>query len=113
MESGAGDTVLFERGGVWRGGLATRDGVTYSAYGSGEKPCIYGSPFDGAVIGAWDMVSENVWRYSEPIASDIGGIFFDGGARRAEKVTLNYAAASRLIMSVEDGFMGSGVLRRI
>lgn len=88
---GRGDTVLFERGGVWRGGLAARDGVTYSAYGSGEKPCIYGSPFDGAVIGAWDMVSENVWRYSEPIASDVGGIFFDGGARRAEKVTLNYA----------------------
>ena len=91
MESGAGILCCLSAAVSWRGGLAARDGVTYSAYGSGEKPCIYGSPFDGAVIGAWDMVSENVWRYSEPIASDVGGVFFDGGARRAEKVTLNYA----------------------
>ena len=85
-----GATVLFERGGVWRGGFTAQAGVTYSAYGGGEKPCIYGSPFDGAAAAGWDEVSEGVWRYRERITKDVGGIFFDGGRERAEKVTVNY-----------------------
>lgn len=34
----AGDGVFFQRGGLWRGGLRCAFGVTYSAYGTGEKP---------------------------------------------------------------------------
>ena len=43
-----GDIVCFERGGVWRGQLRAREGVTYTAYGSGDKPKIYGSPENAA-----------------------------------------------------------------
>ena len=35
-----GDSVLFERGGVYRGHICARSGVTYSAYGEGAKPII-------------------------------------------------------------------------
>lgn len=44
----SGDAVFFERGGLWRGYLDCAEGVTYSAYGQGEKPRIYGSPENGA-----------------------------------------------------------------
>ena len=37
-----GDAVLFERGGLFRGQIKTKPGVTYSAYGIGNKPKIYG-----------------------------------------------------------------------
>ncbi|MCE5236881.1 hypothetical protein LLH23_00130 [bacterium] len=43
-----GDTVLFRRGGLWRGSLRPRSGaegapVTYGAYGQGPKPLFLGS----------------------------------------------------------------------
>ena len=60
-----GDTVLFRRGGVWRGQLLPRSGdenapITYGAYGQGEKPVLLGSaprskPTD------WRCEQGNVW----------------------------------------------------
>jgi len=43
-----GDSVLFKRGGLWRGQLFPQSGsngtrVTYGAYGAGEKPIVQGS----------------------------------------------------------------------
>lgn len=52
----SGDTVLFERGGLWRGRLQTVEGVTYSAYGDGDKPRIYGSPEDGTGAENWPLL---------------------------------------------------------
>ena len=43
-----GTKVLFQCGGVWRGTVRARPGVTYAAYGSGDKPRLFGSPEDGA-----------------------------------------------------------------
>ncbi|MBQ4612654.1 MAG: right-handed parallel beta-helix repeat-containing protein [Clostridia bacterium] len=58
--------VLFERGGVWRGGIRARSCTTYSAYGEGEKPRIYGSPKNFADESLWtpDETRENVWKLS-------------------------------------------------
>jgi hypothetical protein len=60
-----GDTVLFKRGGVWRGRLLSQSGTvgrptTYGAYGAGAKPLLMGSlpvnkPSDWAATGS------NVW----------------------------------------------------
>ena len=60
-----GDTVLFQRGGLWRGQLIPHSGgpgkpITYSAYGSGEKPILQGSvsrdrPED------WIEVKPGIW----------------------------------------------------
>ena len=40
-----GAAVLFRRGDVFRGTVRTKPGVTYAAYGSGEKPAFYGGDF--------------------------------------------------------------------
>jgi len=60
-----GDTVLFKRGDTWRGQLRPQSGqdgapITYSAYGSGDKPRLLGSvsrnnPQD------WQHEGNNIW----------------------------------------------------
>lgn len=86
-----GSVVYFERGGIWRGGFAAREGVTYTAYGSGEKPRFYGSPFDAAKHGKWELTdTPDVYVYSERIGMDVGGIFFNGGDAHAVKRIPSY-----------------------
>lgn len=86
-----GSEVLFERGGVWRGSFRAAAGVTYSAYGDGDKPRIYGSPFDGAIDGEWIEVMPTVYRYSEKLCDDCGCIVMNGGEFHTVKVVLNYS----------------------
>ena len=84
-----GSSVLFRRGDIWRGSIEARAGVTYGAYGTGEKPRLYGSPFDGAKTGSWTEVCPRVWRFSEKMEDDCGGIVFDGGPLHGRKVTVS------------------------
>ena len=76
-----GDAVLFERGSVFRVTepiLATQ-GVTYGAYGEGEKPCIYGSPKNYADPTIWKPSRmKNVWKIDFGYA-DAGNIVFNHG----------------------------------
>lgn len=72
-------TVLFERGGVYRGGFTLMSGVTYAAYGEGAKPCIYGSLQNYAEESLWKEYSENIWRVRVDGATDIGNVIFDHG----------------------------------
>jgi len=67
-----GDAVFFRRGDIFRGRLSALEGVTYSAYGEGEKPRIYGSPFDGSKHGTWEEVAPNIYKYSERFDRDVG-----------------------------------------
>lgn len=61
----SGDGVYFERGGIWREQLKTKNGVTYSAYGNGAKPALYGS-VDGTGADKWTLTeNENIWVYNE------------------------------------------------
>lgn len=73
-----GDAVLFERGGVFRGGISCVSGVFYGAYGSGDKPCIYVSRMNYAKAD-WEKVSENLWRTEIEENSDIGIMVFNHG----------------------------------
>lgn len=76
----AGDVVLFERGGVYRGTMILASGVTYGAYGTGSKPCIYGSMRNYAEEGLWESTEdENVWRINVGTLADIGNIVFNHG----------------------------------
>ena len=72
-----GDYVLFERGGLFRGAFSAKTGVTYSAYGVGEKPIICGSPENGADPKKWLNIGGNVWVYQTPFEQDVGSIVFD------------------------------------
>ena len=76
------DGVMFRRGDLWRGCVMTRKGVTYSAYGKGEKPRIYGSPCDAAVEGEWIATDvPNVYMYSMEVSADVGTLVFNGGEK--------------------------------
>ena len=81
------DGVMFRRGDIWRGRILTKAGVTYSAYGRGEKPRIYGSPYDAAKKGKWlETTTANVYMYSEELPDDVGTLVFNGGNEVAIKV---------------------------
>ena len=84
----SGDVVYFERGGVFRGQvLAKVGGVTYAAYGTGDKPQIYASPNNAAQVGSWTRTNENrnVYKYNQKITDDVGNIIFNGGAKHGIK----------------------------
>ena len=76
-----GTVVRFRRGDLWRGQIRAKTGVTYTAYGTGEKPKLYGSPEDGANPDKWFATdTENIWRYAG-WPEDVGTIvFYDGDA---------------------------------
>ncbi|MDD3586835.1 MAG: right-handed parallel beta-helix repeat-containing protein, partial [Thermoguttaceae bacterium] len=70
-----GDSVLFRRGGVWRGNVFCQEGaegkpITYSSYGKGNKPIIMGSvPL--VKKSDWNQVSghDNIWITNRAVLS--------------------------------------------
>ncbi|MBQ2986728.1 MAG: hypothetical protein IJE23_04520, partial [Tyzzerella sp.] len=74
-----GDVVYFERGSLWRGTIHAQTGVTYTAYGEGDKPMFYASPENGSGEGKWKEVQDNIYQYSTTIVEDVGGIVFNEG----------------------------------
>ena len=83
------DCVLFRRGDIWRGRIRAKSGVTYSAFGKGEKPRIYGSPYDAAKVGKWiETDTKNVYMYDDELGSDVGTMVFNGGEANAFKVMM-------------------------
>ncbi len=83
-----GDAVFFQRGGIWYGQLKAQPGVTYSAYGEGVKPGLYGNSKEASDPGDWSLLenTDNIWVYKDKV-SDCGGIFFNGGESNGLKVT--------------------------
>ncbi len=75
----AGDAVLFERGRVFRGQLLPADGVSYGAYGAGDKPCIYGSAMNMA-SAKWNEARPGLWVCETALPLDVGIVVFDHGA---------------------------------
>ena len=83
-----GTYVLFARGGLYRGCVAAQPGVTYTAYGQGPKPAIYGSPVDGADPAKWERTDNpRVWAYAIG-HDDVGTLVFDDGAAHAVKIVI-------------------------
>lgn len=61
-----GDAVFFKRGDLWRiQPIICKDGVTYSAYGEGEKPRIYASQENAIGADKWKLLAgtKNIWVY--------------------------------------------------
>ena len=101
-----GSLVLFRRGDLFRGGFRALPGVTYSSYGEGEKPRIVGSPFDGAKTGSWKEVCPSVWRYSEKLRDDCGGIVFDGGPLHGLKKIMDWQSGEPVDSVTGEPFRG-------
>jgi len=99
----AGDSVLFERGSVFRASekLWVKSNVYFGAYGEGEKPHIYGSLRDYADPSIWKQTENEaiwcteishtgagvitfnydeyvgVWRYTKPELKNDGDFYHD------------------------------------
>ena len=86
-----GDSIRFERGGIWRGQLWAQEGVSYSAYGEGEKPKLYASPENGAAAEKWTLLegTDNIWVYHRDMM-DCGVIVFNEGESWGVKVSPRY-----------------------
>ncbi len=83
----SGDAVLFERGGVYRGQITAKfEGVTYSAYGTGDKPKLYGSGEDCADASKWTQTDvPNIWKFYKKMSEDVGTLVFNDGEACAIK----------------------------
>jgi len=84
-----GDSVLFRRGGLWRGQLVPHSGsdghrVTYGAFGEGPKPALLGSVAISSPSD-WGCVGGSIWATvagsdrSAVLSEDVGNIIFDEG----------------------------------
>ena len=82
-----GDSVLLERGSLFRGGISIdKPGILLSAYGTGDKPKIYGSLRNYNRISDWQETDvKDVYCCSETFEFDVGNIVFDEGRRHAFK----------------------------
>lgn len=124
-----GDVVLFERGSKFycttpsrnagMFGLLVFSGVTYSAYGEGEKPVFTNEiNMDGA--GKWLSTQwDNVWvldykfvhpDYTDSSYCDVGNITFDGGRLWGIRVTpqFNSDPYRQGVKSVNAGLVTNG-----
>lgn len=90
-ELGFGSVVLFRRGQIFRGKMLSQAGVTYSAYGEGAKPELWGS-ISASDPSDWIKTEvPNVWRYKEPVhySLDIGAIFMNNETLWGIKICAN------------------------
>ena len=76
-----GDSVLFIRGGIWRGQLIPKSGssngnITYGAYGLGDKPLILGS-INASLASDWVNTGSHIWQTVQSFQVDIGNIIFN------------------------------------
>ncbi len=82
-----GDGVLFRRGDTFRGSVITQDGITYGAYGAGEKPKLYGWNKNLAQPSLWTEVDKDkhIYKLTEKIL-DVGTLVFNEGEKHSIKL---------------------------
>ena len=86
-----GDGVLFQRGDLFRGAVTAQAGVTYGAFGTGEKPKFYGWDEDLADPALWEETDSehHIWKYTKRIL-DPGTLVFDHGKAHCRKLIPSY-----------------------
>lgn len=83
-----GDCVRFCRGDIFRGvRVNCKAGVTYAAYGEGEKPRFYGWKKNLADPELWTLMDEehHIWKYVDQIP-DCGTLVFNDGEFHSRKL---------------------------
>ena len=86
-----GDGVLFQRGNLFRGSVQTCPGVSYGAYGEGEKPKFYGGAFSLADPALWEAVDPeyHIWKCTQKMP-DAGTLVFNDGEEHSRKLIPSY-----------------------
>ncbi len=80
--------VCFRRGDMWRGSVTCKAGVTYTAYGEGDKPVFTTSPMNGADPKMWVECADckGVWKFTGcTFENDVGLLTFNEGEQHAVK----------------------------
>ena len=104
----SGWVMALKRGDLWRERIISVEGVTYTAYGTGDKPKIYGSPENGADQNKWTLVYENketgalIWKYYREDLLDVGTMVFDDGAGFAMKEVPSCVGADYYVRGQEN-----------
>lgn len=86
-----GDGVLFKRGDLFRGSVLTKPGVSYGAYGEGEKPKFYGCSKALSDPNDWELYDKehNIWKFKDKML-DAGTIVFNDGEFHSRKLIPSY-----------------------
>ena len=84
-----GDGVLFCRGDLFRGMNKAQAGVTYGAYGAGEKPRLFGWIENLADPDLWEEAAPQIWHYKKKIL-DCGTLVFNEGEAHCRKLIPSY-----------------------
>lgn len=88
----SGDAVLFRRGDTFRTDerITVKNGVTYSAYGTGAKPKIYGSVKNYADKNIWTSADAKVWSTAISADDAENVVFNDGESVGNRKTSLSH-----------------------
>ena len=83
LDIAPGATVLFRRGGIWRGHLRVRSGipghpVRYGAWGEGPKPVIQPS-HDLGDPAMWTQEPNGIWSADTGATADVGNVILNEG----------------------------------
>ena len=91
IELQPGDVVFFRRGDTFRGQIMAKSGVTYAAYGVGNKPNIFGWDKNMASPECWELVdaTHHIWKCTDKVL-DAGTIVFNEGERHSRKLIPSY-----------------------
>ena len=86
-----GDGVFFRRGDLFRGFIKAQAGVTYGAFGEGEKPKLYGWDKSLADASLWELydAEHHIWKLTEKIL-DAGTLVFNEGETHCRKLIPSY-----------------------
>lgn len=86
-----GDGVFFCRGDLFRGFIHAKPGITYAAYGEGEKPRLYGWDKNLADVDLWELydAEHHIWKLREKIL-DCGTLVFNEGEAHCRKLIPSY-----------------------
>ena len=98
-----GDGVRFKRGDLFRGKVKAQNGVTYGAYGEGEKPRFYSwekSLGDPLLCELFDC-EHSIWKLKEKIL-DVGTLVFNEGEAHCRKLIPSYRDGQFLCRDNED-----------
>lgn len=98
-----GDGVFFKRGNLFRGKFTAQDGVTYSAFGEGEKPKLYShdKPLNNPALWTIYDKEHNIWKLNEKII-DVGTIVFNDGEYHCRKLIPTYRHGRFVCRNNED-----------
>ncbi len=111
----AGDVIVLKRGDMWRERVTGKEGVSYGAYGKGNKPTVIGSP-ENLALREWKKTGEDMYSVTVGGAANIGAIVFDFGkavgsmksdASELEENYDYYVKAGKLTIKCTDGNPGA------